>query len=238
MRIMPRGDASRKILAAMALTMIVSYDGTTHDDDALMLGRMLATAGATLSLAYVRHSREYDPRREEIGEHDAARRLEAGAMWLGDDSIERHVVVNPSTGAGLAELAASLEADLIIFGSDYRTPPGRVEPQGSAQGLLDSGSVAIAVAAAGLRTGGGATIATVSVAGGAESGAAAQTAQSLAAATGAQLVSGQHDADLIVVDSRPGAADGQVALDGATRGRLDSARGSVIVVPRNGPLAF
>ena len=235
---MPAGGGSRKIRAAMPVTMIVSYDGTTHDDDALMLGRMLAAAGATLSLAYVRHSREYDPRREEIGRHDAQRRLDAGALWLGDDSIARHVVVNPSTGAGLGELATSLGADLIVFGSDYRTPPGRVEPQGSAQGLLDGGAVAIAVAAAGLRTGDGAPIATVSVAGGAESGAAAQTAQSLVAATGAALVPGQHDADLIVVDSRADVADGRVALDGATRGRLDSARGSVIVVGGNAPVRF
>jgi len=95
-----------------------------HD---LMLGRMLSAAGASLSLAYVRHSREYDPRREEIGVHDADRRLEQGALWLGDEAIKRHVVVNPSTGVGLADLAASEGATAILFGSDYRTPPGRVE---------------------------------------------------------------------------------------------------------------
>ena len=136
----------------MPISIIISYDGTAHDDDALMLGRMLSAAGASLSLAYVRHSREYDPRREEIGVHDADRRLEQGAVWLGDEAIKRHVVVNPSTGAGLADLAASEGATAIVFGSDYRTPPGRVEPGGSAQGLLDGGTVAIGVAAAGLRT--------------------------------------------------------------------------------------
>src|ERR1700684_3307453 len=100
---MLRPSRSRRI-RLMPIDIIVSYDGTTHDDDALMLGRMLAATGAKLSLAYVRHSREYDPRREEIGTHDADRRLEQGAIWLGDESIPRHVVVNPSTGAGLAEL--------------------------------------------------------------------------------------------------------------------------------------
>ena len=221
----------------MPVTIIVSYDGTTHDDDALMLGRMLAAAGATLALAYVRHSQEYDPRREEIARHDAERRLEQAAMWLADDTLARHVVVDPSTSSGLGRLAASEGADLVVFGSDYRTPPGRVEPGGSAQGLLDNGSVAIAVAAAGLRTEDGAGIRTVSVAG-EPSGAAARTAEALMAASGAQLVAGGRDADLILVDSRPGAADGHVALDGATRGRLDSARGSVIVLPRNAPLVF
>jgi hypothetical protein len=171
----------------MPLNIIVSYDGTTHDDDALMLGRMLAAGGATLSLAYVRHSREYDPRREEIAEHDATRRLEQGAIWLGDESVTRHVVVNPSTSAGLGGLAASEGADLIAFGSDYRTPPGRVEPGSSAQGLLDNGAVAIAVAAAGLRTASDARIKTVSVAG-EDDGAAAQTARSVVESLGAELM--------------------------------------------------
>ena len=222
----------------MPVKIIVSYDGTTHDDDALMLGRMLASAGATLSLAYVRHSREYDPRREEIAEHDARRRLEQGATWLGDATVATHVVVDPSTSAGLAMLARDEGAGLIVFGSDYRTPPGRVEPQGTAQGLLNGGAVAIAVAAAGLRTRDGAGLATVSVASPDQTGAAAQTARALVSAMGAELVPGGGDADLIVVDSRPDAADGRVALDGATRGRLDSARGSVLVVPRGTALAF
>jgi Universal stress protein family len=221
----------------MPLNIIVSYDGTTHDDDALTLGRMLAATGAQLSLAYVRHSREYDPRREEIAEHDAARRLQAGALWLGDESLARHVVVNPSTSAGLAELAASEGADLIVFGSDYRTPPGRVEPGGSAQGLLDSGSVAIAVAAAGLRTEPSSAITTVSVASD-PGGAAATTAQSVVSALGAELLEGRHDADLILVDSRASAPEGAMGLDGATRARLESARGSVIVLPRGVPLSF
>jgi nucleotide-binding universal stress UspA family protein len=221
----------------MAVKLIVSYDGTTNDDDALVLGRMLAAAGATLSLAYVRHSHEYDPRREEVGEHDARRRLEQGVAWLDDPDVATHIVVNPSTSAGLAELAAAEQADLVVFGSDYRTPPGRVEPQGSAQGVLDGGTVGVAVAAAGLRTVDHASIATVSVAG-ERDGAAAGTAESLVAATGAELVNSGRVADLIVVDSRPDAPTGRVALDGATRGRLDSGRGSVIVVARGTPLTF
>jgi hypothetical protein len=221
----------------MPLTTIVSYDGTTHDDDALMLGRMLSSAGASLGLAYVRHSREYDPRREEIGVHDANRRLEQGADWLGLEDVPRHIVVNPSTGAGLAELATTEGAGLIIFGSDYRTPPGRVEPGGSAQGLLDGGTVAVAVAAAGLRAEPVKIISTIAVSSGDPAGAAAQTAQSLVDVTGASLVDGV-DADIILVDSRPDAREGRVALDGATRGRLDSARGSVIVLPVGVALTF
>ena len=224
--------------AAMSTSIIVSYDGTTHDDDALALARQLATgAGVSLSLAYVRHSREYDPRREELGEYDAARRLEQGATWLQEPDITRHVVIDPSTSAGLARLAAGEGAQLVLFGSDYRTPPGHVEPGGSAQGMLEGGAVAVGVAQAGLRTHSGDPIRTILVSGDG-GGAAAQTAELLAAALGAEIISGGGEADLILVDSQANAPEGRIALGGATRARLDSARGSVIVLPRGTALSF
>ena len=37
----------------MSAKVIISYDGTSNDDDALALGKMLARAGFTLALAYV-----------------------------------------------------------------------------------------------------------------------------------------------------------------------------------------
>jgi nucleotide-binding universal stress UspA family protein len=221
----------------MATPVIVSYDGTTNDDDALALGRMLAVGGARLSLAYVRHSREYDPRREEIGAYDADRRLEQGAVSLEEPDIERHVVIDPSTSAGLAKLATAEGAKLILFGSDYRTPPGRVEPGGSAQGLLEGSPVAIGVAAAGLRARADTRIQTISVAGN-SNGAAHETAAALAEALGAQLLGGGGNADLILVDSQSNAPEGRIALGGSTRAQLDSARGSVIVLPRGAALSL
>jgi hypothetical protein len=131
--------------------LIISYDGTPNDDDALALGKMLAPAGFTLALAYVRHWRDFDARREELAQHDAEQRLERGAALLGDPAIARYVVFGAATGEGLAQLTEREGASLIVFGSDYRTPPGRVEPGTTAQYLLDGGTVAIAIAAAGLR---------------------------------------------------------------------------------------
>ena len=218
------------------IEVIVSYDGTTHDDDALTLGKMLAVGPITLSLAYVRHAHEYDPRREEISAYDANRRLEQGAQWLADPDVKRHVVVDPSTSAGLAKLAAAEGTQLVLFRSDYRTAPGRVEPGGAAQGLLEGGSVAVGVAAAGLRTNGAESIRTISVAGD-DGGAADRTARSLAAALGAEIVAGGGDADLILVDSQSNAPEGKIALGGTTRARLESSRGSVIVLPRGIPLS-
>jgi nucleotide-binding universal stress UspA family protein len=59
----------------------------------------------------------------------------------------------------------------------------------------------------------------------------------LAEALDASLTTGENlAADLIVVGSAASAPPGRIALSGATRGRLDSARGSVIVLPRETPI--
>jgi nucleotide-binding universal stress UspA family protein len=224
---------------SMPISVIVSYDGTANDDDAIALGQMLQAGGAALSLAYVRHTREYDPRREELAQHDAERRLEQGAVWLDNLDVPRHVVVDRSTGSGLGKLAAAEQAALIVFGSDYRTPPGRVEPGSSAQQLLEGGSVAVAVAAAGLRTAGHASIRTISVALSENDDAPQETAAALAAAVGASISAAEDPgADLIVVGSAASGAPGQIALSGAARSKLDSARSSVLVLPRATPILF
>jgi hypothetical protein len=221
----------------MPVGVIVSYDGTANDDDALALGQMLAAGAAVLSLAYVRHAHEYDPRREQIAQHDAERRLNQGAVWLEDPDVARYVVVDPSTGAGLGKLAAAEAAAMVVFGSDYRTPPGRVEPGSSAQQLLQGGSVAVAVAAAGLRTHGDAAIQSIAAAAADGDDAPQRTAAALAQALGAR-VSGPADPglDLIIVGSAPNATPGRIALSGPTRSMLDSARSSVLVLPRETPI--
>ena len=224
----------------MSTNIIVSYDGTPNDDDALALGKALARGGATLALAYVRHSREFDPRREELANHDAQRRLESGANWLGDPDIARHVVFSASTGEGLAQLAQNEGASLIVFGSDYRTPPGRAEPGTTAQYLLEGGSVAIAVAQAGLRTNAeAAAIRSIAVANPGGDDAADRTAQTLADRLGATLVSnGAGPADMFVVASQASGPDRRITLAGSTRSMLNSALGSVIVLPRGTALSF
>ena len=233
-------NATRERLAAgfasVSADLIISYDGTPNDDDALALGRMLARTGASMALAYIRHSREFDPRREELAQHDAERRLDQGAAWLGDPSTPSHVVFSGSTGEGLEQLAEAEQASVIVFGSDYRTPPGRAEPGTSAQRLLEGGSVAIAVAAAGLRTLGDAGIESIAVAGGDDT-AAQDTAQALADKLGAKIVElGPPTIDLIVVGSQPNASARRITLSGATRTMLNAARGSVLVIPSGAPL--
>jgi len=218
--------------------VIISYDGTENDDDALALGRMLAPAGLTLALAYVRHSREFDPRREELAEHDADRRLERGAAAFGDTTVARHVVIGASTGAGLAQVAESEGASVVVFGSDYRTTPGHVEPGTSAQHLLDGGSVAVAIAAAGLRTQPDSAIRSIAVPlAGLTNDVARETASALATKLGATLREARAEpVDLIVVGSQPGAPVGHVVIGGDVRNELNRARSSVLVLAAGVPL--
>ncbi|HLY49790.1 MAG TPA: hypothetical protein VKR21_11395 [Solirubrobacteraceae bacterium] len=217
----------------MPPTLIISYDGTPNDDDALALGRMLAPAGFGLGLAYVRHSPEFDPGREELAQHDAEQRLERGAALLGDPAVRRHVVFGAATGERLGELARSEAASAVIFGSDYRTAPGHVEPGTSAQHLLDGGSIAVGIAMAGLRTRQDAAINSIAVpVAGPTNDQARATARALAERLGASVVnSGGEPADLIVVGSQPGAPGGRVVIGGDVRAELASARSSVLVLP-------
>src|SRR5438309_10613409 len=110
----------------MAPRAIISYDDTPGDHDALMLGRILADAGASLTLAYVRHTTQTDRSREQLEEHDAEALLERGARRLGNLHVDTRVVVSPSTPEGLRRLAEQESAAIIVFGSEYRTPPGHV----------------------------------------------------------------------------------------------------------------
>ena len=218
----------------MAPKVIISYDGTDNDLDALALGRIFGDAGAKVSLAYVRHSAEAQARREELAEHEAEARLERGAQWLGHPEVGRHVVLAASTGEGLRQLAESEEADLIIFGSDWHTTPGHVQPTRAAMRLLDGGPVAVAVASARLRDDLDPQLERVALAGGEVDPAARSTAEALAAFAGTPLaLPSQDGVDLLVLGSRPGATAGRVSLSSAAEYLVETARSSVLVLPRD-----
>jgi hypothetical protein len=218
-------------------TVIVSYDGTRNDRDGLALGRLFAAAGASVSLAYVRHATEEDPERERLAGREAERLLEAGAQSLSALQHPTRVVFHPSTADGLTALAAELGADVLAFGSDYRTSPGQVRPGPTAQRLLDGGATAIALAPAGLRREPIETsIGTVSIVDEANDPGVQETAASLAAALGAALTIG--DADLTVVGSRLDAPPGRVMISGHAQARLEEATGVVLVLPRQRSIAF
>src|SRR3954447_3266957 len=136
----------------MTPRIIVSYDDTANDRDALALAQLLARGGANTSLAYVRHAQQSDSEREALEEREARELLDHGATILGDPDVARHVIVHASTGDGLRELALREGADLVVFGSDYRTAPRAVAPGSSAQRLLNGGPATVAIAPADLRS--------------------------------------------------------------------------------------
>jgi nucleotide-binding universal stress UspA family protein len=222
----------------MAPSVIVSYDGTDNDRDALALGQVLARAGADLALAYVRHTREPDPDTEREAQAEAERLLADGAESLPGD-VPTYVVMSPATGSGLAHLAEDEGADMIVFGSEYRTAPGHVQPGTSALSLLNGGPVAIGIAPAGMRNTNGFTPSVLGEVSEAGDLGARETASSLAGALGASMAPrADHDVDLIVLGSQAGATPGRVAISAATQYVIETARCPVLIVPRGGRVRF
>jgi hypothetical protein len=216
---------------------IVSYDDTLNDHDALALGRVLAGAGAELELAYVRHTSQSDRSREELDQSQAEALLGRGARWLDNLDVPRRVVLSASTGEGLAWLAADENAAIVVFGSDYRTAAGHVDPGTSARRLLEGGTAAVAIAPANYRSQREATIRTIGLLDG--DTAARETANELADRLGAAVVSAPAARiDLLVVASRPEAQQGRVMISSAAWRAIEETSVPVLVIPRGTPVRF
>lgn len=217
----------------MALKIIVSYDDTDNDRDALALGRLLAYSGAELSLAYVRHSLG-----GALEEKEAEEMLARGAASVGAPDMPRHVVVNPGTSVGLAELAEREDAGVIVFGSEYRTAPGTIKPGIPAHKLLLGGPAAIAVAPVGLHLNPSISVNTIGILDEGDQGAR-ESAGSLATALGAEVAEhGSGPVDLLVVGSRPESSQGKVTLSAASDYVIETATCPVLVTRRGVGINF
>lgn len=222
----------------MTTHAIVSYDDTPNDRDALALGSLLQEAGARLTLGYVRHATHAQPDRERLAAHEAEALLERGAASLGDLTVDRRVVISPSTGEGLGRLADEIDADLVVFGSEYRTGAGHVAVGRSAERLLENGTVAIAIAPAAYAAVPGVRPARIGVLPGTAEEAAVSTARALAARLDTEAVDSARHVGLLVVGSRPEARDGHVILTSAARRAIEDATVPVLVVARSAELRF
>ena len=218
--------------------IIVSYDGTDNDRDALSLGGALGELDGEVSLAYVRHTQQPDQARETLEEREAEKLLARGADALGDEKIPQHVVVHASTGAGLWELAESERADLVVFGSDYRTAEGAVMPGTSAQRMLTGGPVAVAIAPAGYRNRDHEIKSIGVLVEDDGDGSAVETAKSLAGALGVNIVERHTEADLIVVGSSPASPKGHVNLSARAGYAIEISNAPVIAVARGTEVSF
>ncbi|MGO9489761.1 MAG: hypothetical protein ACLQBB_12120 [Solirubrobacteraceae bacterium] len=213
----------------MPAKIIVSYDGTANEEDAVALGRLLGKAGAQVALAYVSHTAD------SVGDTQGI--LNRGLALLGDPDAQTHVVTDPSTPEGLAGLAESEQADVIVFCSDSHTAKGHVSIGNSAQRLLEGGHVAVAIAPVDFAEGASAIGKIVAVGDG--DGGARETAQAVARALGAEVepVAGE-DTDLLVIDSRPDAQPGQVSLSASALHLIEVSTSAVLVLPRDARPAF
>jgi nucleotide-binding universal stress UspA family protein len=222
----------------MALNAIVSYDDTQDDHDALRMGRVLRGAGAELTLAYVRHFPQSRPEQEELAESEAEALLERGAAWLGHPDVPRRVILSGSTAEGLGWLASRERADLIVFGSDYRTRSGHVSVGRSAQTLLERGPAALAIAPAGYRGLGDHPVQTIGILPGSADEAAIETAFSLGECLQATVVDHDRGVDLLVVGSRAEAPIGRVMISARSHNAIEEATSPVLVVARGTALHF
>jgi hypothetical protein len=152
--------------------------------------------------------------------------------------MPKHVVVNPATSVGLTELAEKEQADVIAFGSEYRTAAGLVKPGISAHKLLLGGPSAIAVAPAGLQANPVVSVSTVGVIDEGDP-SARETAASLARALGAEVADyGSGPIDILVVGSRPEAPQGRVVLSAKSDYAVEAANYPVVVIPRGVAIDF
>jgi nucleotide-binding universal stress UspA family protein len=223
----------------MAPSIIVSYDGTDNDRDALSLGRVFDGLGASVGLAYVRHATDPDPAREAELRAKAQALLDEGARSLNGAVTRTHAVISGATGAGLMALAERELADVVVFGSDYRTAPGHVQPGTSGSHLLNGGPVAVAIAPAGMHDAPEPKFATIGEISEPGDLGARETAYSLAAALGAEIApQADHAVDLLVVGSQALAVPGRVAISAAAQYVIETARCPVLVVPRGGRVWF
>jgi len=223
----------------MSAKIIVSYDGTANEDDAIALGRLFARAGAEVALAYVRHSPEADSAREAIAQNEAQELLDRGVGLLAQPNAGRHVVTDRSTPEGLASLAEAEGADVVVFCSDSHTAKGHVAIGNSAERLLQGARTAVAIAPVDLAERNGADSVSKIVAIGDSDGGARETAEALAAAFGASVepVAGA-DTGLLVIDSRPEVEVGRVGISSSASHLIEIATCPVLVLPRGVRLQF
>jgi len=164
--------------------------------------------------------------------------LDHGADRLDDPAVARRVVLSPSTADGLGWLAQCERADLIVFGSDYRTPAGHVSLCKSAQTLLERGPTALAIAPAAYRAQPQPQIETIGVLSGSADEAAIETAFSLAERVNATVVDRDRQVDLLIVGSRSEAPRGCVTVSSRSQNGIDEATSPVLIVARGRALAF
>jgi nucleotide-binding universal stress UspA family protein len=218
----------------MATKIIVSYDGTANENDAIAYGTLLARAGAEVHLGYVRHSQEL------VDDQEAQELLQRGTALFAAQLAGAHTVTNPSTPEGLAALAEQIGAQAIVFCSDSHTARGHVTIGNSAERLLQGGRVAVGIAPVGLSEDSTRSLRRIVAVGEAGGDSSAQTtARALASALGGEVVPvADEQVDLLVIGSRAQTALGQVSISSSAEHLIEIATAPVLVLASGVALEF
>jgi nucleotide-binding universal stress UspA family protein len=228
-------------------TLIVAYDGSSHADDAVVLGNLLAReCESSLVLAHVyrttpaggaggensvrERERFLSKRGEELLAH-GSRLLEEGT------EAELRVIGSTTTATGIRTLAEGEGATLVIFGSAAGTLPGRVHPGSASRRLLQLLTKPLAVAPAGFQASHPETLSVLAVASDDRFDSARRSAEELAEKCGAEGVADDgEDGDLLFVGSGEDAEQGRLRLTSRGDRLIQAAKVPVVVVPHGAPL--
>jgi nucleotide-binding universal stress UspA family protein len=145
--------------------VIVGFDASENARDALVLGRLLAKTLATRLLAITAYSTVEGemlgtaPRMD--GDERARLADRAAELMEGLADAEHRAVAVPSAAAALHLAAKDESAQVIVVGSSRRAVLGRIRVGGGAAEVLDHAHCAVAIAATGLRSAAGLSLARI-----------------------------------------------------------------------------
>ena len=133
--------------------ILIGFDGSSHGDDAIALGQVLAQAAdaeAVVAIAY----KPVIPKDSSGTESDyqarlrfeAEQELERARGLAPELPAEAFRTVRGSAASGLHRLAEELEADAIVVGTSHRSALGRVWAGSATEQVLHGAPCAVAVA--------------------------------------------------------------------------------------------
>ena len=191
-------------------TLVVGVDGSERSRDALALARCLAQTGTKLVLVCAYAADRY---RAGDGGASYGRALRADAEAAlarlgGGIGSETIAIADHHPARALEEIAARLQASLIVIGSTHRGPLQRVLPGGTGEHLLEEARRPIAIAPHGFSERDHEQLRSVACAfdGAPESRRALAYAAELAGGVGARLA-------VVRATDPPGTVDATLALD-------------------------
>jgi nucleotide-binding universal stress UspA family protein len=137
----------------MSSRLVIAYDGSSHGEDALALGHVLADVLGTSALVVgVASYPDYLMDREEleaIAAEETEPLLAAAAERLAGLDVETRSLVRDSPARALHDLAEEESPSAIVIGSSHRGPVGRVLMGSIGASLLSGAPCPIAIAPGG-----------------------------------------------------------------------------------------